>query len=45
MDLYHQFQTAITFANLIPFIHVQVYKFEIIIQNLCQEGFNEDDFV
>ena len=26
MGLYHQFQTTITFANLIPFIHIHAYK-------------------
>ena len=32
MGLYLQFQTAVTFANLIIFIQVNVYKFDTIVQ-------------
>ena len=32
---FHQFQTAITFANLIPFIPSRLYKLEKIIRNSC----------
>ena len=45
MGLHHQLQMAGTFANLIAFIQVRVYKFEMIIQKPCQEIFNEDDYV
>ena len=48
MGLYHQFQTVITFANVIPFILIRVdnsLKFQTVIQNFCQNGFDEDDFV
>lgn len=45
MGLYHQFQMAATFANLIPFIQVREYKFEMIIQKPCQEIFNQDHYV
>ena len=45
MGLYQQFQTAITFANLIPFIQMHVYKFGMIIQSSCSEGFVENHFV
>ena len=31
--MYHQFQTAIIFANLIPFFQIQVYKFGTIIRD------------
>ena len=45
MGLHHYFQTTITFAKLIPFIEIRVCKFETIIQNPYQEGFDEDNFV
>ena len=45
MSLYHQFQTTITFANLIPLLQTYIYKFETIIQNSCSEGYDEDNFV
>ena len=35
MGLYNQFQTAQTLANLIPFIQIQTYKSEMIIENSC----------
>ena len=38
MDLYHQFQKAITFANFIPFIQNYILKFEMIIQYSSQGG-------
>ena len=44
MGLYHHIQTAITFPNLIPFIYIRVYKFETIIQNPCEEAFDENNF-
>ena len=28
MGLYYHFQTAITFANLIPLIQIRIYNFE-----------------
>ena len=40
----NQFQTALTFANLIPFIQILVPDFEMIIQNLCLERLDEDHF-
>ena len=45
MSLYHQFQTAITFANLNPFIQIRVYQLEMIIRNPRYKGFDEDHFV
>ena len=48
MGLYHHFQTAITFANLIPphlNMRIYVYKLETVRQNLCLERFDEDHFV
>ena len=45
MGVCHYFQTALTFANPIPFIEIHVCKFETIIQNPCYEGFDEDNVV
>ena len=42
MGLYHQFQAAITFANLIHFIQILLYKIEMIMQNPSEERFDED---
>ena len=44
MGLYHEFQTAITFVNLL-FVQIHVYKFEMVIQNSCYKGLDEDRFV
>lgn len=44
MGLYHNFKAAVTLANLIPFIQIQVYKFETIMQSPCYEGFDENHF-
>ena len=45
MDLYHQFQTAIIFANLALFIQINVWKFWMIIQNPRGKGSDEYHFV
>ena len=45
MSLYDHFHAAIAFTNLIPFIYMCTYKFEIIMQNPCYERFDEDHFV
>ena len=33
MGLYHQFQTAVIVANLIPFIQIHLHMFKAIRQN------------
>ena len=45
MGVCHYFQTALTFANLIPFIQIRVCKSETIIQNPCYEALDEDNVV
>ena len=45
MGLYENFETVITFANLISFIYIRIYKFGMIIQSSHYAGFDEDLFV
>ena len=45
MGLYHQFQAAVTFMNLIPFIQIHVHKLGTIMQSLCWGGFDEGHFL
>ena len=37
MGLYHQFQTATTVTNLIPFIETHVYNFETSKENSIKD--------
>ena len=41
MELHHQFQSALTFASIKPFIQIQVYKFGMIMQCSSLEGFDK----
>lgn len=41
MALYHQLQTAIKFANLVPFMKIHICKFGTIIQSSCLKEFDE----
>ena len=38
-DLYHQFLTAITSANLIPLIHIRVYNFKQLYETTIKKDF------
>ena len=39
MEVYHQLQTAITFANLISFIQIHVYKFKWLYKTLAEKDY------
>ena len=40
MDLYHQFQTAVTFADLTPIIHIYKFIHKFIYQYISLERSN-----
>ena len=45
IGLHDEFQTAVTFANLILFIRILIHKFGTIIQSSYYKRFDEDCFV